>query len=79
MSKLPLCSSAQVEAVLKRLGFKEVKRGKGSHRPYAKVSKDGKVLATVLVLGKKEIPRGTLKSILELAGISPEEFIRHLK
>ena len=40
---------------------------------------DGGKDVAVVVLAKKEIPRGTLKAILELANVSPEEFRRALK
>ena len=72
--QLPLCSSRQVVSALKRLGFKRGKAGKGSHQSYVRGS------AVVIVIeGKKEIPRGTLKSILQQAGVSEEEFLRALK
>jgi predicted RNA binding protein YcfA (HicA-like mRNA interferase family) len=60
--------------VFKRKGFTEGKKTRGSHRSYIK---DNRV-ATV-VLGKKEMPRGTLKSILAQAGISEEEFLEELR
>lgn len=34
---------------------------------------------TVVVMGKKEIPSGTLKNIPALANVSIEEFLRHLR
>jgi hypothetical protein len=34
---------------------------------------------TLVVLGKSEIPRGTLKSIISLAGLSDEEFLTLLR
>ena len=58
----------------KRKGFEEGKKTRGSHRSYIKGSK----VATV-VLGKKEIPRGTLRSILAQAGISEEVFLEELR
>ncbi len=34
---------------------------------------------TVVVLGKKEIPRGTLRDILRLGNVSDVEFLRALR
>ncbi len=51
----------------------------GSHRAYVKERPDGTHLATTVVLAKKELPRGTLKQILELAQISNDEFLKLLK
>lgn len=70
---LPLVSSDKVLAALARAGF-TVEHISGSH---AALKRDTRV--TVVVLGKKEIPRGTLKNILKLAGISEAEFRAFLK
>ena len=40
---------------------------------------DGAKDVTVVVLGRKEIPRGTLRDILGLASVSDEEFLRALR
>ena len=40
---------------------------------------DGTVRVAIVVLGKKEIPRGTLDSILSQAGASLEEFLKHIR
>ena len=77
--KLPLCSSAQVCAALERLGFIPRKTSKGSHRSYCGIMPDGTVRVAIVVLGKKEIPRGTLDSILNQAGVSLEEFLKHIR
>lgn len=79
MQKLPLCSSRQVCKVLERLGFKKHKRTGGSHQSYVKQTSMGSKLSVTVVLGKKELPRGTLKAILERAEISESEFQKHLK
>jgi len=34
----------------------------------------GRTITTVVILGKREVPRGTLRGILRLAEISPAEF-----
>ena len=39
----------------------------------------GRTYLTVVVLGKREIPRGTLRSIIERAGMTVEEFKTYLR
>jgi predicted RNA binding protein YcfA (HicA-like mRNA interferase family) len=79
VSQLPLCSSEQVVAALKRLGFQRTQKTKGSsHQPYWRARENRKYVV-VVVLGKKEIPRGTLKAILIQAGLSEAEFLTALK
>jgi predicted RNA binding protein YcfA (HicA-like mRNA interferase family) len=36
-----------------------------------------RVYVTIVVLAEPEIPRGTLKSIIERAGLTEEEFLAH--
>jgi predicted RNA binding protein YcfA (HicA-like mRNA interferase family) len=69
----PLCSSRQIVAALERLGF-EHKRTKGDHATYARRVEGEITRTTVVVLGKAEVPRGTLRSIIKLAGLTFEEF-----
>jgi predicted RNA binding protein YcfA (HicA-like mRNA interferase family) len=76
--KLPIVSSADVERVLKKAGFRYApKRGKGSHKAFYKEKEGRKRL--VVVPERKSIPRGTLISVLEQAGLSREEFIELLR
>ncbi len=76
--KLPVVSSAEVERVLKKAGFRYApKRGKGNHKAYYKEEHGKKRL--VIVPQRKDIPRGTLLSILQQAGLSREEFLQLLK
>lgn len=79
MSKLPLVSSREVIRVLERAGFKRGLKSSGSHQVFAKCLDDGTTITTVVVLGKKEIPRGTLKDILTRARLSGDEFLRLLR
>jgi predicted RNA binding protein YcfA (HicA-like mRNA interferase family) len=39
----------------------------------------GRTITTVVILGKREVPRGTLDGILRLAEISPAEFTALLR
>lgn len=59
---------------LRRIGFTEVKKSRGRHQSFRKGSR-----VTVVVLGKREVPRGTLRGILELAGVSADEFLANLR
>ena len=61
-----LCKAAEL------FGFK-YRGGKGSHVVLYKIDENGKRL--VIVPKRKEIPRGTLLSILKQANLSKEEFI----
>jgi hypothetical protein len=40
---------------------------------------DGRILSAPVVLGKREIPRGTLRSILVLLEISLDDFLEALR
>ena len=75
MTRLPLCSSEQVISVLVKDGFRPRRESKaGSHRAFVKTLANGRKLVAVVPLGKKEIPRGTLSSILRQAKMSRERF-----
>lgn len=79
MGKLPVVSSAQVIKALQKAGFVEApKRGKGSHRAFHKMEPNQRTYL-VIIPKRKEIPRGTLKSILDQANLSVDEFLELLK
>ncbi len=78
MTKLPVTSSREIIKILQKAGFEYApKRGKGSHTAFVKKEKDKTRL--VIVPDRREIPRGTLLSILEQAGLTKEEFLKLLK
>jgi len=79
MSKLPLCSSRRIVSALKRLGFNEYLKSPGSHQALVREDADGRKRVAIVPLGKKEIPRGMLRSILEQANVSVEKFLKALK
>ena len=80
MSVLPLCSSNEIISALKKDGFQPRGKSKrGSHQVFIKYLLVERKLIVPVPLGKKEIPRGTLSSILRLAGLSRERFIDLLK
>jgi len=63
----------EVKRKLEAVGFAEVS-SKGSHVKFAKVTQRGTY--TAIVPKHREIPVGTLHSILRQAGLSPDEFER---
>jgi len=77
MTKLPILSSKDVIKVLISAGFEDApKRGKGSHIALIKRSIEGQRL--VIIPERKSIPRGTLRTIVDQAGMSRDEFINLL-
>lgn len=63
----------EVKRRLEAAGFTEVS-SKGSHVKFAKVTNVGTY--TAIFPHHRELPIGTLRSILKQAGISPDEFER---
>ncbi len=66
-----LYSSAQVSKVLEREGFSFVSQ-RGSHVKYRKTGQ--KTLTVIVSANRKEIPRGTLASILRQADLDESAF-----
>jgi predicted RNA binding protein YcfA (HicA-like mRNA interferase family) len=66
MPKLP--SSKEIIAVLLANGFEKVSQ-KGSHHKYCKGNR-----IVIVPSPKKEIPIGTLQSIIKQAGLTREDF-----
>lgn len=75
MTKIPLLSAREVINSLKRLGFEVVKQ-RGSHIKLSKLSNNRKI--TTIVPNHKQIMRGTLKGILDLAELKIEDFLSGL-
>ncbi len=66
-----LFSSARIVKVLLKKGFVFISR-KGSHAKFRKI---GTATLTVIVpIGRKEMPGGTLKSILRQANLNENDF-----
>jgi predicted RNA binding protein YcfA (HicA-like mRNA interferase family) len=63
----------EVKRKLEAAGFVEVS-SKGSHVKFAKKTSQGTY--TAVVPHHREVPAGTLRSILRQAGIDPDEFER---
>ena len=74
MTRIPSLSSREVVQALKKGGFLDApKRGKGSH--IAMVKKGSGLPRLVIIPERKVLPKGTLRAILEQAGLSREEFL----
>jgi predicted RNA binding protein YcfA (HicA-like mRNA interferase family) len=74
MSRLPMLSWREVEAVLKRSGFM-LDRQKGSHIVYYHPQTN----RTVVLPKNQEIKRGTFREILREMNISEDEFRKLLR
>ncbi len=84
MPKLPRVAAAEVIRALERMGFVKV-RQRGSHVILKKQlpvdeqsDREPTEVGCVVPLHRKTIAVGTLKSILNQAGISVEEFLEYL-
>ncbi len=74
MTRIPSLSSREVVRALRKGGFLDApKRGKGSH--IAMVKKGSGLPRLVIIPERKVLPKGTLRAILEQAGLSREEFL----
>lgn len=73
MAPLPTLSGKAVVRALQRDGF-EVLRVSGSHQILKHPDRTGSKVV-VPVHGSRDLPRGTLRSILDQAGLTVAEFI----
>lgn len=74
MARLPVCTPVDAIRALGRAGF-FLDHSAGSHRYFRHPARPG--LVTV-PFHRKDLRRATLKSIIEQAGLSVEEFIKLL-
>lgn len=70
MSPLPVMSGRKISRILVRLGW-EIARQRGSHIILVKSGHP----ATLSVPDHREVARGTLRSLIRKAGLTPEEFV----
>ena len=75
MSKLPVVAGKDVVRALEKAGFILV-RQHGSHMIMSKKSSEKSL--TAVIPNHREIARGTLRSILRQAKISPEDLVKLL-
>lgn len=73
-SKYPILSPNEIIKVLTRMGFQKTSQ-KGSHAKYVK---SGSPTKTVIIPMHYEVARGTLKSILEQADVTLDDFLSYL-
>lgn len=71
-----MCSSKKCIKALERAGF-EKSHCTGSHQAMKKAT-PGRTYITIVVLNQKEITRGTMRDIIEKAGMTVEEFLGYL-
>ena len=76
MTKLPLLSGREAVKVLAKAGF-TVDRQRGSHIILRR--EDPAPARTVVIPDHKEVDRRTLKSAIEQAGLTVEEFMKLLE
>ena len=74
MSKRKLFSSNAIAKALEHAGF-ELRSSSGAHEIYIRPRPGGGHYHVVVPRGKREIPKGTFESILEMAHMSYDEFL----
>lgn len=74
MPKLPTCSGRDCGRALEKAGFEFV-RQKGSHMIFTREDP----YAQVVIPNDRELPKGTLRSIIRGAGLTVEAFTDLLK
>ncbi len=71
-SKYPVLKPSEIISTLMKFGFVVISQ-KGSH---IKLRRDGDEGRTAIIPNHSEVAKGTLKSILEQAGLTIDEFLR---
>jgi predicted RNA binding protein YcfA (HicA-like mRNA interferase family) len=79
VSEVPLCSSHQIVNALQRAGFAPARTPSGDHQMFVRVNPDGTKNLCVVVIGQRQVARYTLRSLLAQAGMTVDEFRRHLR
>jgi len=74
MPEVPLLRPAEVVRTFERFGWRAV-RQRGSHIILAKTGH----IATLSVPNHPEVARGTLRSLIQKAGLTVDEFLAALK
>jgi predicted RNA binding protein YcfA (HicA-like mRNA interferase family) len=79
MSGRRLFSSEEIINALIRCGFELTGRRGKSHQTLKRPRAGGRSDVTVVPMGKKEIPKGTLDSILQLGNLDYHDFLECAK
>lgn len=74
MGRLKPATYSVVRRKLSAAGFSEISQ-KGSHVKFIKVTPEG-VRTAIVPHHSEDIPLGTLRSILNQAGLTPDEFAK---
>jgi predicted RNA binding protein YcfA (HicA-like mRNA interferase family) len=69
--RLPSVRPVEVVRALERAGW-EVVRQKGSH---VSLKKQGEAMLVTVPMHRRDVPRGTLRGIIEDAGLTIDEFL----
>ncbi len=77
--RVPLLSSQQIVFAFRRLNFLDMPATGGSHHTMYRWRLDGTKDVVTVTLGKREIPRGTLRSFLRQAGVPLRTFIKAVR
>ena len=78
--QVPLCSSRRIIAALERLGCYPGRAKGGSHvSDHRRQPSTERTLTAVVIIGRKEVPRGTLRNILMSLDISVDDFMVALR
>lgn len=70
-----LWSSDEVLNAFLRGGFVPHRRARGSHQELVRLRTDGRHDYVTIILGLKEIPRGTFRNYLKQANVTYDEFL----
>ncbi len=73
MGRLPILTGREIVKILKKIGFGNTRKSKGSHFRY--IHPDGRK-TTVPIHKGKTISRGLLRKILRDIELSPEDFLK---
>jgi predicted RNA binding protein YcfA (HicA-like mRNA interferase family) len=75
VTQVPLCSSREIINALQRAGFRPARDAAGDHQAFVRDLPDGRRITTIVLIGEREVPRGTLRKILRLAEMTVDEFV----
>lgn len=79
MSRRRLLSSDEIINALLRCGFELTGRASKNHQTLKRERPGGRPDVTVVPIGKREVPKGTLDSILKLANLDYDDFLECAK
>ena len=75
MSTIPVLSGREVASILAEFGWEIARRPRGSHIIMVKSGNP----ATLSVPDHREVARGTLRTLIRRAGLTPEEFLSKVR